>query len=1093
MAKPMLPSEALTFQFSKQTRAKGASYVQPGLIKIIQGSATALSAVVRGTSAYQVGIERRMTDEAVTEFAVSCTCAFSQDRPEACKHVWAALCFAEREGFLRGDDRPLSRHAVRLVVDRGRTPSSPLATSPARVRPNRPGSASAFLAGLSQRLSATQAATRTPRYGDSTFMYVIDAFESADRPFVVVRVLHQARTRAALTGRPEPVSLSNDDLARLPPADRRLMALLWGADSANPFTARSPAEDRPAVFRVSAPLSTELIPLIARSARGWLRSGTDASILEPVTWDAGNAWHFSLRIDAVADGYDVTGALVRDDVTVAVTEPFVLLAGGLIAIRRTIARFEADAATAFLQQLKLHGPVTIGSGDAPALAELVARSGIALPDLPESLRLIEVRESPTPRLSVQHGTAPSTGVLVGHLSFDYAGTVVSDQAAPTAFLDAATRRVIRRDPAAERAAQARLRALGFASGGPHGDELQIGWHELNRIVRELVGEGWYVEADGVRYRTPTMVDLAVSSGIDWFDLDAEVSFGDQIAHMPDLLGALRPDALTVRLGDGSIGILPEDWIHKYGGIVSAGEVEQDRIRFRRPQAALLDALLAEREADARITVDTVFRRARAELASFATVAPVEEPPSFVGSLRGYQREGLGWFGFLRQFGFGGCLADDMGLGKTVMVLALLDARRLEVPADGSRLPPSLIVVPRSLVGNWLAEARHFTPGLRLIDHSHGARAATTTEFENADAVIVTYGTLRRDIAALSAAEFDYVILDEAQTVKNAATAAAKATKLLRARHRLALSGTPIENHLGELWSLFEFLNPGILGRSAAFKRLTASDQPDRPTAALLARGLRPFILRRTKRQVARELPERSEQTILCELLPKDRRLYDSLRHHYRASLLGQIDTRGFAKSKMHVLEALLRLRQAACHPGLIDPRRAGDESAKFDILLPQLQEVVAEGHKALVFSQFTTLLGLLRARLDKERLTYEYLDGHTRDRTKRVQRFQEDPNVGLFLISLKAGGLGLNLTAAEYVFLLDPWWNPAAEAQAIDRAHRIGQTREVFAYRLIATDTVEEKVLLLQQSKRELADAVLAADTVGLRDLTREDLELLLS
>jgi SNF2 family DNA or RNA helicase len=364
-------------------------------------------------------------------------------------------------------------------------------------------------------------------------------------------------------------------------------------------------------------------------------------------------------------------------------------------------------------------------------------------------------------------------------------------------------------------------------------------------------------------------------------------------------------------------------------------------------------------------------------------------------------------------------------------------------------------------------------------------------------VLATYGTLRRDIAAIEQLTFDYVVLDEAQAIKNAKTSAAKAARLLRADHRLALSGTPIENHLGELWSLFDFLNPGVLGRSSTFQRATmvlaGSGSGGGEAAAVLSRGLRPFILRRTKQQVARDLPARTEQTITCELSTNERALYDGLRRHYRDVLLDRVERVGLAKSKLQVLEALLRLRQAACHPALVDKVKRGGGSAKFDVLLPRLREVLDEGHKAIVFSQFTTLLGLLRSALDAEGVAYEYLDGKTRDREAHVQRFQRDPAVGLFLISLKAGGVGLNLTAAEYVFLLDPWWNPAVEAQAIDRAHRIGQTREVFAYRLIAKDTVEEKVLALQQSKRALADAVLSADAVGLRHLERADLELLLS
>jgi SNF2 family DNA or RNA helicase len=494
--------------------------------------------------------------------------------------------------------------------------------------------------------------------------------------------------------------------------------------------------------------------------------------------------------------------------------------------------------------------------------------------------------------------------------------------------------------------------------------------------------------------------------------------------------------------------------------------------------------------------------------------------------------------FLERFGFGGCLADDMGVGKTVQVLALLEARRAsgngnssgnrgkassgdakpsagKVKASGGNAKrstlaakaspaggeastpqevrrPSLAVVPRSLIFNWIEEAARFTPRLRLKDHTGAVR--TTEDFQDYDLILTTYGTLQRDIATLKDIPFEYVILDEAQAIKNAQTKSAKATRLLKANHRLALSGTPVENHLGELWSLFEFLNPGMLGAAWLGKKASqAMRNPDEATRRTLARALRPFILRRTKEQVAAELPPKLEQTLLCEVQGSQRRLYNELRDHYRRSLMGTIDKQGLARSKMHVLEALLRLRQAACHPGLIDSKKTADSSAKLDTLLPRLAEVLDEGHKALVFSQFTSLLAIVRRQLDSDQVNYEYLDGKTRDRQACVERFQNDPDCRLFLISLKAGGLGLNLTAAEYVFLLDPWWNPAVEAQAIDRAHRIGQERPVFAYRLIAKDTVEEKILELQRSKRDLADAIITADNSVIGALTREDLELLLS
>jgi SNF2 family DNA or RNA helicase len=347
---------------------------------------------------------------------------------------------------------------------------------------------------------------------------------------------------------------------------------------------------------------------------------------------------------------------------------------------------------------------------------------------------------------------------------------------------------------------------------------------------------------------------------------------------------------------------------------------------------------------------------------------------------------------------------------------------------------------------------------------------------------------------LSAIEFDYTILDEAQAIKNADSQAAKAARLLRGKHRLAMTGTPIENHLGELWSIMEFLNPGMLGTAGVFKKHAGgASGADEGARQLLARALRPFILRRTKSQVVKDLPEKIEQTLYCDLEAAQRKLYEDLRAHYRSALLHKASDE-LNRSKIEVLEALLRLRQAACHPGLLDPERTGDASAKLDMLLPQLAEVVDEGHKVLVFSQFTSFLSIVREKLDAEGIVYEYLDGRTRNREQRVERFQTDPNCPVFLISLKAGGLGLNLTAAEYVYLLDPWWNPAVEAQAIDRSHRIGQTERVFAYRLIARDTVEQKILDLQQKKRDLADAILNADNRGvIQSLTKDDLEFLLS
>ena len=601
-----------------------------------------------------------------------------------------------------------------------------------------------------------------------------------------------------------------------------------------------------------------------------------------------------------------------------------------------------------------------------------------------------------------------------------------------------------------------------------------------QAAARLIEEGFVVLAEGRRVRTPRASSFTLASGIDWLDLEGEVDFEGEVVSVPEILESLARGNRFVRLGDGSEGILPEEWLERAGVLQALSPERREKaLRFRPFHALLLDALL---ESEKSFRPDEGFVRLRERLRSFQGIDSVPAPPGFRGELRGYQKDGLAWLWFLAEYGFGGCLADDMGLGKTIQVLAFLEGLRAR--NGGAR--PSLVVVPRSLVHNWLEEAARFVPDLRVRDYASGKR--TKTAFENVDVVLTTYGVLRRDIASLKDVQFGTVVLDEAQNIKNEKSQAAKASRLLRAERRLALSGTPVENHPGELWSLFEFLNPGMLGRLVRLRESSTESE-----TALLARAVRPFVLRRTKEQVLQELPQKNEQTILCPLEGRQRKLYDEIRRHYQRSLSARIEDAGLARSKMWVIEALLRLRQAACHPELLERSGGEDGSAKLDALLPRLEEVVSEGHKALVFSQFTTFLAIVRRLLDERGISYEYLDGKTRDRKQRVDRFQTEPDCGLFLVSLKAGGLGLNLTAADYVFILDPWWNPAVEAQAIDRAHRIGQSRPVFAYRLIAEDTVEEKILELQRQKRDLADAILLQDASLIRNLTAEDLELLLS
>jgi superfamily II DNA or RNA helicase len=1064
-----------------RSREKGYTYFASGLVGPLRPDDEGVTATVRGTRAYRVSLARRGTD-----YIASCDCPYFEDRLQPCKHIWALVLAADRDRALPPevlDPRLTLDYADDLDAD----PDWVLPPPPA---PRQPEPWEQTLAAVRQHAVAP---FPPPRYLNGELMYVIDKAATVKGPGVIVHVLWRQRKRNGEWGKPQPAGVSPSELPQLPdPVDREIHATLLGAGDPFGYT-YAPIGGRSS-HRVSGPLTERALALLASSRRLYLRDNPAApEQVRPITADAGAPWLFRLGVTTEADGSQrLAGTLTRDRDEMEVGAPALVLESGHLIARGSLARLDHGGAFPWLVELRRSGPVTIPASGAADLMEAIILSGVDPAVLPADLQYEVVQGTPAPRVRVSRTShVPGYGydeTLTAAVAFDYSGAVIPAGAAGNAY-DPLRKRLVTRDPAAEQAALQRLHQLGFRVGGygARADEYIVVASQFARAVRNLLAEGWHVEADGAAYRAATAMRVQVRSGIDWFELHANVDFGDgRVAPVAALLAAARRGDPTVVLDDGTRGIVPEEWLRRYARIAGFGEQQGDHVRFRPSQAALLDALL---ESQPLVDADETFRRAREALQSFGGIAPAGPPATFTGTLREYQVEALGWFEFLRRFGFGGCLADDMGLGKTVMVLALLDGRR---QAQEGEQRPSVAVVPRSLVFNWIAEAKRFAPGLRVLDYTGPEREHA--RIADHDLVLTTYGTLRRDIGILNQQEFDYLILDEAQAVKNAATVSAKAVRLLRGRHRLALSGTPVENHIGELWSLFDFLNPGLLGTSSAFRSASAIQSRDGgEDLALVSRALRPLILRRTKAQVAPELPSRTEQTIHCELDAAQRKFYDDLRAGYRASLLERIERDGMGRSKMHVLEALLRLRQAACHAGLVDPRRVSHPAAKFDVLIPQLLEVIDEGHKALVFSQFTELLGLLKQRLDREKLTYEYLDGRTRDRGARVERFSTDPACRLFLISLKAGGLGLNLTAAEYVFLLDPWWNPAAEAQAIDRAHRIGQSRHVFAYRLIARDTVEEKVAELQDSKRALADAILTADPALIRNLRKEDLELLLS
>ena len=709
--------------------------------------------------------------------------------------------------------------------------------------------------------------------------------------------------------------------------------------------------------------------------------------------------------------------------------------------------------------------------------------------LPESVRIVTLRRFDRACLTLSE----NEDHLQAGLSFLYDNFQVSADD-PRRFLfrqDGEQVFKIERDFEAEKRADSMLKLSGLKAS-PRGGYRIIHSKALNWLfsrLPELSESGFEIRGrDSLRrYRVRTgapNVRIALKSQIDWFDLNVEIDFDGIELTLLELKRALSHHRRIVKLSDGSMARLPEDWYRRLSILLNVTDAGEKGIKVSRHHATLIDTLFKNRKADAR------FERSLKRLKTFSGIRARALPPSLRAILRPYQKSGYDWLHFLREYAFGGCLADDMGLGKTVQTLSLL----LREKQRGNRYP-SLIVCPTSVVFNWEKEIAKFTSPLRTLTHTGLQRDIDAASFKGYDIVLTTYGVMRRDIAFLKDVDFFYVILDESQKIKNPTSQTAKASRLLRARHRLALTGTPVENNTVELWSLFAFLNPGLLGSLNFFRKtftIPIEKKGDEETIQLLRQLIYPFVLRRTKGSVAPELPAKIENTYFPLMSPPQRRLYRHWRNYYRALILKKIDREGLHRARMNVLEGLVKLRQIACHPWLVDTEAKG-ESGKFDLLVELVDEILAENHKILLFSQFVRMLSVIREHLDREKVVYEYLDGATTDRARCVDRFQNDDDVRLFLISLRAGGTGLNLTAADYVIHYDPWWNPAVEVQATDRAHRIGQNKKVFVYRLISKGTVEEKILELQEKKRRLVSQVISTDIDYFKSLTRDDIDALFS
>lgn len=607
---------------------------------------------------------------------------------------------------------------------------------------------------------------------------------------------------------------------------------------------------------------------------------------------------------------------------------------------------------------------------------------------------------------------------------------------------------------------------------------------------ELIERGFEFEQDTSAKKYvigSSKIDLEIKEKNDWFDIEAIVQFGAFKIPFIQLKNHILNKKREFVLPNGEIAIIPEKWFSQYGNLLSFTEGETE-LRLKKLHVGLVNDFANSELAT--ITMDRKLQR----LADFDNIEEIPSPIHFKGVLRPYQKAGYDWFHFLQKYHFGGCLADDMGLGKTIQTLALLQKCKEEQQEQGTH-SPSLIVMPTSLIYNWTNEAKKFTPKLKIHTHTGTFRDKDIAVFNKADVIITTYGITRVDIELMKEMYFHYVILDESQNIKNPSSKSFKAVKQLHSKYKLILSGTPVENTVNDLWTQMSFINPGLLGSQTFFQKdfvQPIEKKKDEEKAQKLQALIKPFVMRRTKEQVATELPPKTENLFFSKMTDDQLEIYEQTKSEYRNELLKALETGDYSKSPIQMLQGLTKLRQIANHPALIDKNYEG-ESGKFEDVIHKLESVVEAGHKVLVFSQFVKQLDLYRQYFDRHHIKYSYLDGSTMNRGKVVEEFKSEKQIQIFLISIKAGGVGLNLTEADYVFILDPWWNPAVEQQAIDRTHRIGQTKNVFIYKFITKDTVEEKILALQNKKLRVAKSLITTEESFMKSLSEADIKEILA
>ncbi len=1068
-------SKQLQRQFMAVIKKRGALYAKQQRVRILKKDEKHITAEVMGTRPYRVTID--WEGEELSRLKTSCTCPFfRQGIP--CKHLWATILVADNMDWAVASSDPEIKDPFDLFSPEFWTENP--------------------------KHQNQQNSTLKPQ----TFVLWYTLLRNSMGYFITVQERYIKKNGGF--GRVRPLKTRSGRGQRLMVQDRLIIPLIEDAASRNSIYSRSYY----AAGRENIPLSSQdleaILPILAETGRCNVVDEISKIEIPLLRLPSNPLARLKLKVHETGEDKDrvklspeiILYSLdhIQDHAieacTISINDPelffdtiplFFIYGSELFQIHGP----KLSAIKAMKKLIHQKNGLNLKRSTLPELLEWEEKTGIqGTLDISEEIAPKRI-ENELPKLKLiieiegDHITAEPF--------FIYGPHEIASSSDQTQILDTNSWVLIQRNFNAEQELLDMVRKHGIDLNI---NSIQIPLSHATELLDRLDQQGVILQTRERKPFIPGKVSrFTIRSGIDWFDLDGTIEFHGESISLPEMVEAYLKGSRTIQLNSEQIGILPSRWIENHLALLKMadrGSGHEKSLRYHSSQALLLDALLQEDSGtgeSGNIEIDNRFENHVKRLKSFDGIRPIPAPKGFRGRLRPYQMEALGWFRFLEQMEFGGILADDMGLGKTVQILAWLCSR------PGKRKDsPSLVVAPTSLIFNWINEAKKFTPDLKVLSYTGTDRKTNLEEFSDHHLIITSYGIMRRDIEVLKEIRFNYLILDESQAIKNPDSVAAKAARLLDGAHRLCLTGTPLENHVGELWSQMAFLNPGLLGSRNQFfnNYVKPINNEDQQALSMLQTLVKPFVLRRTKEEVAAELPSKVEKLILCPMTEEQEQVYATIRDHYRQEITESINQVGTNRTRFKVLEGLLRLRQAANHPGLVG---ADAPSGKFNRLICLIEETLATGHKALIFSQFTRMLGFIKEELDSKGISYEYLDGKVpqKDREARVSRFQMNEEAPLFLISLKAGGLGLNLTAADYVFIVDPWWNPAVELQAIDRSHRIGQKKTVVTYRLISSNTVEEKVTRLQDKKKKIAGSVLSGSKDMISRLSPEDLAILFS